>query len=65
MREMLLTLTRSYQLAYAAIDLILTPDDCYVFLELNALGQFGWLEGRTGIPLYHTLATLLIEGART
>jgi hypothetical protein len=31
-------------------------------LELNALGQFGWLEGRTGVPLYHKLATLLVEG---
>lgn len=64
MREMLLTLTRSYHLAYAALDLILTPEGRYVFLELNALGQFGWLEGHTGIPLYHTLATLLIEGVR-
>lgn len=53
--QSLLTLTRSYHLSYAAIDLLLTPEDRYVFLELNPLGQFGWLEGRTGIPLYHTV----------
>ena len=38
----LLALTCSYHLAYAGIDLLLTPDDRYVYLELNALGQFGW-----------------------
>src|SRR5450631_3439976 len=58
----LLALTRSYHLVYAGIDLLLTPAGHYVYLELNALGQFGWLEGRTGVPLYHKLATLLVEG---
>ncbi len=62
MREKLLSLTRSYHLAYAGIDLLLTPEGRYVYLELNALGQFGWLESRTGVPLYHRLARLLIEG---
>jgi hypothetical protein len=63
-REKLLALTRSYHLAYASIDLLLTPDGRYVYLELNALGQFGWLEGHTGVPLYHQLATLFIEGGK-
>jgi hypothetical protein len=64
LRERLLALTRSYHL-YAGIDLLLTPEGRYIYLELNALGQFGWLEGRTGVPLYHRLATLLIEGENT
>ena len=58
-REALLAINRAYHLVYSAIDLIYTPDGRYIFLELNAVGQFGWLEGRTGIPLYHTLAKLL------
>ncbi|HEU5376313.1 MAG TPA: hypothetical protein VFV38_12780, partial [Ktedonobacteraceae bacterium] len=46
-REALLAMNRAYRLAYSAIDLIYTPEGRYVFLELNAIGQFGWLEGRT------------------
>ncbi len=64
LREKLLALTHSYHLAYASIDLLLTPDGRYVYLELNALGQFGWLEGHTGVPLYHQLAMLFIEGGK-
>ena len=58
-REALLSINQAYHLSYSAIDLVFTPDGRYVFLELNAVGQFGWLEGRTGFPLYHTLAKLL------
>ncbi len=63
-REALLAINRYYHLAYSAIDLVYTPDERYVFLELNAVGQFGWLEGHTGIPLYATLAKLLTEHSR-
>jgi hypothetical protein len=63
-REALLSINRFYRLAYSAIDLVYTPDGRYVFLELNAVGQFGWLEGKTGAPLYHTLAKLLINGPK-
>jgi len=59
LRKALLSINQAYHLAYSAIDLVFTPDGRYVFLELNAIGQFGWLEGRTGFPLYHTLAKLL------
>jgi hypothetical protein len=60
-REALLAINRQYHLAYSAIDLVYTPDGRYVFLELNPVGQFGWLEGRTGIPLYATLAHFLTD----
>jgi|SRR5579875_82799 hypothetical protein len=60
-REALLSINRAYHLVYSAIDLLYTPDGRYVFLELNPVGQFGWLEARLGIPLYATLAKRLIE----
>ena len=59
-REALLAINHAYHLVYSAIDLLYTPDGRYVFLELNPVGQFGWLEGRTGVSLYATLARLLI-----
>ncbi|MGH4015224.1 MAG: MvdC/MvdD family ATP grasp protein [Pseudonocardiaceae bacterium] len=44
-------LMRSFDLVYAALDLIVTPDAEWVFLEINAGGQYGWLEAKTGVPL--------------
>ncbi len=32
------------ELNYGAIDIIVTPDDKYVFLEINSVGEFFWLE---------------------
>ena len=29
---------------YGAIDLILTPEDEYYFLEINAAGEYFWLD---------------------
>ena len=54
-----LALARSFGLLYAAIDMVLTPEDDYVFLEINPNGQFGWLENMTGLPFIETLADLL------
>ncbi len=47
-------------LVYGAIDMRLTPDGRYVFLEVNPAGQWLFVEGRTGQPISaavaHTLA---------
>ena len=51
-----------FGLAFGAMDLILTDDDEYVFLENNRSGQFGWIEAKTGMPLTTTLARMLIRG---
>ncbi|MGH3931108.1 MAG: MvdC/MvdD family ATP grasp protein [Pseudonocardiaceae bacterium] len=55
-------LMHSFDLVYAALDFIVTPDDEWVFLEINAGGQYGWLEARTGVPLTGYLADVLTEG---
>lgn len=57
-----LKLLARFGLVYGAIDMILTPEGEYVFLENNPSGQFGWIEGITGKPLTATLARLLIAG---
>jgi glutathione synthase/RimK-type ligase-like ATP-grasp enzyme len=57
-----LDLLQRLGLVYGAIDMIVTPDGEYVFLENNPSGQFGWIEGRTSAPLTATLAKMLIAG---
>ena len=47
-------------LSYGTIDLILTPDDRYVFLELNSAGEYAWLERVTGLPISAAIADFLM-----
>lgn len=54
-------LVKSMGLHYGAIDLILTPDGDYYFLEINPAGQFGWIEDRTGLPISKRIVKLLVE----
>ena len=48
-------------LVYGAIDLRRTPDDEYVFLEVNPAGEWLFVEDRTGLPITATMADLLIR----
>jgi hypothetical protein len=49
-------------LVYAAIDMRLTPDGRYVFLEINPAGQFLYIEHATGQPIAAALAQALLKG---
>lgn len=49
-------------LVYAAFDFVITPEEKYIFLEVNPSGQWGWIEHETGYPITRTLADLLIQG---
>lgn len=57
--EKLLRLMRKWQLSFGAIDMILTPDNQYVFLEINPSGQYAWIEGMTGMPISKAIAETL------
>jgi glutathione synthase/RimK-type ligase-like ATP-grasp enzyme len=48
-------------LLYGAIDLIRTPDDRYLFLEVNAGGEWGMLERDLGYPISTALAAALVD----
>lgn len=52
-------------LAFGTIDLILTPDDRYVFLELNSAGEYGWIEELTGLPISEAIAGFLLGDTAT
>lgn len=58
----LLQLMEKFKITYGAIDMILTPEGDYVFLEVNPQGMFGWLEEKTGVKYYSALADLLVAG---
>jgi hypothetical protein len=49
-------------LNYGAIDLIVTPENKFVFLEVNPSGAWGWIEGKLGFPISESIADLLIAG---
>jgi glutathione synthase/RimK-type ligase-like ATP-grasp enzyme len=49
----------SFELNFASLDMIVTPEGEYVFLELNPNGQWLWLEYELGLPLVATMADLL------
>lgn len=60
--ERCLAYVGSFGLVFGAIDMIVTPENEYIFLENNPSGQFGWIEAQTGEPLTAALAELLITG---
>ncbi|HLZ56978.1 MAG TPA: hypothetical protein VKR06_08525 [Ktedonosporobacter sp.] len=50
-------------LVFGSIDMILTPQGDYVFLEINPNGQFDFVAQLAGLPIYEHLAAMLL--ART
>ena len=55
----LLRLTKWFGLNYAAADFIVTPDGRHLFLEINAGGEFFWLQRTPGLPIAQALAEVL------
>jgi glutathione synthase/RimK-type ligase-like ATP-grasp enzyme len=49
-------------LCYGAIDMVLTPDGRYVFLEINPNGQYLWIENLTGLHISDAICALLTTG---
>lgn len=58
----LLRLMNYFSLNYGALDIILTPNDRHVFLELNPSGEFFWLERAPGLPISEAIAERLCRG---
>jgi MvdD pre-ATP grasp domain len=59
--ERCVELTELLGLRFAALDLILTPQGRYVFVELNPNGQYLWTEYATGLPITEAVADLLMQ----
>jgi MvdD family ATP-grasp ribosomal peptide maturase len=58
--EKILRLMDHFVLNYGAIDIIVTPDGRHVFLEINPVGEFFWLERCPGLPIADAIADVLL-----
>lgn len=50
-KDLCIKLTRSLDLIMSNIDMLVTEDGEYYFLEINPCGQWAWVEQETGLPL--------------
>jgi len=53
-------MVRELGLLYGAIDMIVTPEGEYVFLEINPSGEYGWIEDLTHMPISAAIADVLL-----
>ncbi|MCG2693861.1 ATP-dependent carboxylate-amine ligase [Candidatus Parcubacteria bacterium] len=60
-KDMCVRIVKHYDLNFGAIDLILTPDNKYYFLELNPNGQWAWIEEMSGLPISSAIIDLLFS----
>jgi len=58
--EKCIELVKRLELRFGAIDMILTPKHEFYFLEINANGQWAWIEVLTGLPISSELAHFLV-----
>lgn len=58
-KDKCLKMTNKLGLNFGAIDMIVTPDGDYVFLEINPNGQWAWIEDLTAMPIADTLSDFL------
>jgi glutathione synthase/RimK-type ligase-like ATP-grasp enzyme len=57
----LTTLVRELGLVYGAVDLVENRDHEILFLEVNSMGQWLWIEDLTGLPISQAIARHLAE----
>lgn len=54
-----LQLMKGLDLVYGALDFAEEESGCWVFLEINPAGQWGWLQGDAGLPIAASIARWL------
>lgn len=60
-RQSIRKLMQGLGLVYGAIDFRKTPENRFVFLEINPAGQWLFIENKTGQPITEAIASTLIE----
>lgn len=59
----LLAFMSEYKLNYGAMDIIVTPDNEYYFLEVNAAGEYFWLDVLCNYEISKQIAAVLLGNA--
>ena len=62
--ESLRNLHNNFNLIYGAYDFIVTPEGEHVFLEVNPVGQWLWLEEELGLDISQSIADLLTNACK-
>lgn len=60
--DLCIVITKYFKLKYSAIDLILSKDGQYYFLEMNPNGQWAWIEQLTDYPIRDAIIEALLGG---
>jgi glutathione synthase/RimK-type ligase-like ATP-grasp enzyme len=60
-KEKCLAVLKGLGLVFGCFDFIVTPDGDYVFLEVNPMGQFGFVQQNAGIPIFEAFADYLYD----
>jgi hypothetical protein len=60
--ELCRQLVQRLGLVFGCLDFIVTPSGDYVFLEVNEMGQFLFVERYTGLPLLDAFCEFLLQG---
>ena len=60
-KEKLMKIMDNLDLKFGCVDLILTPQDEYFFLEVNPNGRWWWIQQLTGMNIAKDIATYLTE----
>jgi hypothetical protein len=60
LKKKLLAFMDDYNINYGAIDILLTPDDQYYFLEINSAGEYFWLDRLCNNAISKHIASVLL-----
>lgn len=63
-REAVSRLLARLRLRFGALDFVVTPQDEWMFLEINPNGQWAWLQDATGLPISAAIADALTKETR-
>lgn len=64
-KEKVSVLMKELNLNYGALDFIIDKEDNWIFLEINPMGQYLWIEHLTGLKISHAIAKWLIINSKT